>query len=323
MKLSATFIWFLAFTAFIWLAGTTQAQNYVIGFSQSDTAESDWRKAHTESFREAAKANNITLVFHDAGGKTEVQRQQIQKLIDQKVDAIVLAANEVKGWDEILMKAKAAKIPVVLVDRTIDLEKENLNKGLYVAWIGSNFRNEGRLAAAWLAQETGGLCNIVEIQGPVGASAAIERGLGFREVLVLFPGMKIIASKPGNWRTEQGKEVMTEFLKDEGTNIRAVFAQNDNMAYGAVEAIEEFKELGLKPGTDIHIIGVDATHHGFELLMQKKLNCLVECNPLEGPIALRVVMQILSGRNVPPVIYLEESVFTQLNAAAAFPTRKY
>jgi len=321
MKFS--FMWFLVMVVFVLSTKPAPAQNCVIGFSQSDTAESDWRKAHTESFLEAAKANNITLVFKDAGGKTAVQREQVQKLIDQKVNAIVLAANEVKGWDEVLIKAKEAKIPVILVDRTIDLEKENLNKGLYVTWIGSNFRNEGRLAAAWLAQKTGGFCNIVEIQGPVGASAAIERGIGFREVLALFPGMKIIASKPGNWRQEQGKEVMAEFLKDEGTNIRAVFAQNDNMAYGAVEAIEENKELGLQPGKDIHIIGVDATHHGFELLIQKKINCLVECNPLEGPIALQVVMRILNGRNVPPVIYLEESVFTQLNAQDAFPTRKY
>lgn len=316
---------FWCFVLFIFLGGTSsvQARNYVIGFSQSDTAESDWRKANTESFREAAKASNITLVFMDAGGKVEVQREQFLKLVEQKVDAIILAAHEVKGWDDVLIKAKEAKIPVVLEDRTIDLKPENKNKGLYVAWIGSNFRNQGRMAAAWLAQDTGGNCNIVEIQGPEGASAAIERGIGFREVLALFPGMKIIATKSGNWREKQGQEVMKEFLTDEGANIRAVFAQNDNMAYGAVQAIEENKELGLKPGTDIRIIGVDATHHGFELLMQKKLNCLVECNPLEGPITLSVVMQILSGRNVPPVIYMEDAVFTQLNANAVFPTRKY
>ena len=315
--------WCVAIAALFFCAASTQAKTYVVGFSQSDTAESDWRKANTESFRDAAKALDINLVFRDAGGNTDVQRKQVQELIDLKVDAIVLAANDVKGWDEVLLKAKEAKIPVVLADRTIDLLPGNLDKALYVAWIGSNFRYEGRVAAAWLAQETGGICNVVEITGPPDSAPAIERAKGFREVISLFPGMKIIASKAGNWREEQSKAVMKQFLDDEGSNIRAVFAHNDNMAFGAVDAIEENKELGLKPGSDIFVIGVDAVHHGFELLMQKKVNSLVECNPLQGPIVLKVVKEILSGRKVPPIIYMEESVFTQLNAGAAFPSRKY
>jgi len=313
----------LSAAALLFLAAPSFAKNFVIGFSQCDTAESDWRKANTESFSDAAKKFNITLVFRDAAGNTDVQRNQVQEMIDEKVDAIVLAANDVNGWDDVLLRAKAARIPVVLADRTIQLKPENHDKGLYVAWIGSDFRYEGRVAAAWLAEQTGGHCNIVEITGPPDAAPSIERGRGFREIISLFPGMKVIDSKPGYWREEQSKDVMSEFLKDEGANIGAVFAQNDNMAFGAIDAIEENKDLGLKPGSDILVMGVDGTHHGFQLLMQDKINALIECNPLQGPIVLKVVNEILNGRRVPPVIYMQESVFTQLNAATAFPTRRY
>lgn len=311
--------WLLA-AALLLFPTWSEARAYTIGFSQSDTAESDWRKANTASFREAAKQLKINLVFKDAAGKTSVQIRQVQELIDQKVDAIVLAANEVKGWDQVLLRAKKARIPVVLADRTISLAPENQKKGLYVAWIGSDFRYEGRAAAAWLAQATAGSCNIVEIQGPPYAAPSIERGKGFRDLAALFPALKIIGSQSGMWRQEQGREVMSKFLRDEGSNICAVFAHNDNMAFGAVQAIEE---KGLRPGKDILIISVDAVKHGFELLIQKKLNALVECNPLQGKIVLKTVTEILSGRPVPQVTYTKEKVFTVQNAGAAFPSRKY
>ncbi|HEX8341772.1 MAG TPA: ABC transporter substrate-binding protein [Tepidisphaeraceae bacterium] len=318
-----TVSFFAVLTGVVALLSQPLQAAYTVGFSQSDTTESDWRKANTESFKEAAAESKINLLFKDAGGKTDVQRKQVQELIDAKVDAIVLAANDVKGWDEVLLRAKEARIPVVLADRTIELESANQNKGLYVAWVGSDFRYEGRAAAAWLAQETGGNCNIVEIQGPVASAPSIERGKGFREVIALFPGMQIISSKAGNWRADEGKLVMGEFLKSEGTNINAVFAHNDNMAFGVVDAIDENKELGLKPGKDILVVAVDGVRRGFELLVEKKLNCLVECNPLQGRIVMKVVTQVLSGRKVPPVLHMDEKVFTVHNAAAALPTRKY
>ncbi len=305
------------------LCMTAQAKSYTIGFAQSDTAESDWRKANTESFKEAAKELGIQLLFKDAGGKTEVQRRHVDEFIAQRVDAIVLAANEVGGWDEVLLKAKAAKIPVILSDRTLVLKAENANKGLFVTSIGSDFRYEGRAAAAWLAQETAGHCNIVEIQGPPDSSPSIERGKGFREVIALFPSMKIIATQTGMWREDQAREVMRGHLKAEGRNICAVFAHNDNMAFGAVDAIEAAKELGLKPGKDILVIGVDGVRRGFDFLVQKRINALVECNPLLGRFVLKVATDVLNGRNVPSRMFLEDKVFTVHNAAAALPTRKY
>ncbi len=299
------------------------AEAFVIGFAQSDTAESDWRKANSESFQEAARDLGINLVFKDAGGKTDVQRRHVQELIDKKVDAIVLSANEVSGWDSVLLRAKQARIPVILSDRTIVLAPENRNKGLFVTWIGSDFRYEGRAAGAWLAQETAGQCNIVEIQGPADAAPSIERGKGFREVIGLFPGMKIIATAPGMWRTPLAKDVMKSHLQREGANICAVFAHNDNMAIGAVQAIEENKVLGLKPGKDILIIGVNGVRRGFELLVERKINALVECNPMLGKVVLKVVTEVLRGRTYPPALYMEDKVFTVHNAAAAMPSRRY
>lgn len=314
--------WLLAVLSLLWCVAA-QARIYTIGFAQSDTAESDWRKANTESFKDAARELGVQLLFKDAGGKTDVQRRTVQEFIDQKVDAIVLAANEIHGWDEVLLKAKAAKIPVILSDRTLVLKPENQNKGLYVTRIGSDFRYEGRAAAAWLAQETAGHCNIVEIQGPPDSAPSIERGKGFREVMALFPAMKVIATQTAMWRTDKAVDVMRAHLKAEGRNICAVFAHNDNMAFGAVEAIEAAKDLGLKPGKDILIIGVDGVRRGFEHLVDKKINALVECNPLLGKFVLKVTLDVLAGRSVPPVLYLEDKVFTVHNAAAALPTRKY
>jgi ABC-type sugar transport system substrate-binding protein len=314
---------FLFFALLVFSPLCAAAKVVTVGFSQSDTAESDWRRADTQSFQDGAEALRIKLVFKDAGGKTDIQRKQIQELIDQKVDAIVLSANEIHGWDDVLINAKKAKIPVILSDRTIALKPENMSKGLYVAWIGSDFRYEGRVAAAWLAQERAGRCNVVEIQGPPDAAPSIERGKGFREVAGLFPAMKIIASKTGMWRTELGKEVMNQFLKDEGTNICAVFAHNDNMATGALQAIEEHPELGLVPNKNILIIGIDAVKPAFSLLAQEKLSALVECNPILGAAVLKTVQQILAGRNVPPIQFTEEKLFTIHTAKAALPSRKY
>lgn len=325
---SSTFEWpgigaFLVALLALFCCATAQARSYTIGFAQSDTAESDWRKANSESFREAAKELGIQLLFKDAGGKTEVQRRHVEEFIAQRVDAIVLAANEVGGWDAVLLKAKAAKIPVILSDRTLVLKPENQNKGLFVTSIGSDFRYEGRAAAAWLAQETAGRCNIVEIQGPPDSSPSIERGKGFREVIAMFPAMKIIATQTGMWREDQAREVMRAHLKAEGRNICAVFAHNDNMAFGAVEALEAAKDLGLKPGKDVLIIGVDGVRRGFQFLIDKRINALVECNPLLGKFVLKVAVDVLNGRNVPARMYLEDKVFTVHNAAAALPTRKY
>lgn len=300
-----------------------QARPYTIGFAQSDTAESDWRQANTESFREAAKELGVDLVFRDAGGKAAVQRRQVQELIDLKVDAIVLAAHEVRGWDGVLLQARQARIPVLLADRSIVLQRENQGKGLYVTWIGSDFRYQGRAAAAWLAQETAGHCNIIEIGGPPDAAPSIERGRGFRDVIGLFPGMQIVASSPGMWRTQQAKAVMKAHLQNAPDALCAVFAHNDNMAIGAAQAIEDARELGLRPGKDVLIIGVDAVRRGMEMLVEKKINALVECNPLLGKTVLQAALDVLRGRSFPGTLYVDERVFTVHNAAAVLPLRRY
>jgi galactofuranose transport system substrate-binding protein len=135
--------------------------------------------------------------------------------------------------------------------------------------------------------------------------------------------MKLIASERGNWRTDQARRLMMGLLQAEGANICAVFAHNDNMAIGVVQAIEDSKQLGLTPGKDILIVGVDGLKRGFEHLVAKKINALVECNPLLGKIVLKVALEVLGGRSFPPVMFMEDKVFTVGNALQALPSRKY
>jgi ABC-type sugar transport system substrate-binding protein len=210
-----------------------QGEGLTIGFSQIGS-ESAWRTAFTDEVKAEAEARGINLLFSDAQQEQENQIAAMEAWIAQgDVDAIILAPVVVSGWDVVLQEAKDAGIPVVIVDRNVDADPS-----LYVTRVSSDFVHEGRLAAAWLVQATSGNCNIVELYGTVGSAAAEDRATGFRDVLALFPNMKIIRSETGNFVRAEGKAVMQSFLSAEDpANICAVFAHNDDMAIGAIEAI--------------------------------------------------------------------------------------
>ena len=290
----------------------------VLGFSQIG-AESEWRTANTESIKQAAKDAGIELKFSDAQQKQENQIKAIRSFIAQKVDVIGLSPVVETGWDTVLQEAKAAHIPVILTDRAVDSK----DKSLYVTFMGSDFTEEGRKAANWLENfEKGkqGPINIVELQGTVGAAPAIDRKKGFEEVISKDSRMKIIRSQTGDFTRAKGKEVMEAFLKAEGKNINVLYAHNDDMAIGAIQAIEE---AGLKPGKDITIISIDGVKGAFEAMMAGKLNVTVECSPLLGPQLMAAVKDVVAGKPVPPRILTKEGIFPQEVAAAEFPKRKY
>lgn len=297
------------------MSNSVFAKKLTIGFAQTG-AESDWRTAETISIKTEAKKRGYNLKFADAQGKQENQIKAIRSFIAQGVDGIILAPLVVSGWDRVLKEAKRARIPVVLVDRGIEVK----DKSLYVTQISSDFILEGRLAASWLAAETSGIANIVELQGATGADPAILRKKGFAQVVDLFPKMNVIKSQTGEWSTTKGKEVMEAFLKAEGRKIDAVYAHNDNMAIGAIMAIEEY---GLRPHKDIKVIGIDAVKAGFELLAEEKMSALVECNPLLGPLAFDAVEKAIRGESMPKWIVQVDQVFTQVGAREILPTRKY
>jgi ABC-type sugar transport system substrate-binding protein len=287
----------------------------VIGFSQIG-AESAWRSAETDSIRSEATKRGVDLRFSDAQQKQENQIKALRAFVAQRVDAIIMAPVVENGWEPVLREVRRAKIPVVLVDRGIKVSDENL----YGTLIASDFVEEGRRAGEWLGQKLGGQGNIVELQGTPGAAPAIDRKKGFEQGISKFPGLKIVKSQSGDFTRAKGKEVMEAFLKSEGKNIKAVYAHNDDMALGAIQAIEEG---GLKPGTDIIVVSIDGVRGAFEAMVAGKLNCTVECNPLLGPAAFDAAEALIKGKTLPKKTIVKDEVFDQSKAKEALPTRKY
>jgi ABC-type sugar transport system substrate-binding protein len=298
----------LAFTA-------EKKKTLKIGFAQTG-AESDWRTANSESMISEAKKRGIDLKFSDGQGKQENQIRAVRSFINQGVDAIVLAPIVETGWEPVLREAKRAKIPVLLTDRSI----QSSDDSLYVCFIGSDFYEEGRMAADWLAKRSGGKGGIVELQGTPGSAPANERRKAFADGIKKYPNLKIIDSQSGNFELTGGKQVMEAFLKKHGKAIDVVYAHNDFMALGAIQAIEQ---AGLKPGKDITIISIDAMRAAVQAVADGKLNCTIECNPLFGPIVYDTVAKILAGEKVPKRMINKDELIDATNAAKLLPTRKY
>jgi len=295
------------------------AKPIVMGFSQVG-AESEWRTAMTNSVKAAAKAQNITLKFADAQQRQENQVKAIRSFIAQRVDVIVVAPVVESGWETVLREAKAAGIPVILADRAVDVKDSTL----YTTFIGSDFVEEGRKAGRWLIERAkkspGKQFNIVELQGTVGSAPAIDRKAGFEEAIKGAANLKITRSQTGDFTRSKGKEVMEAFLKAQGKSINVLYAHNDDMAIGAIQAIEE---AGLKPGTDILVISVDAVKGAFQAMVAGKLNVTVECNPLLGPQLMQAAQDIVAKKPVPKRITTIEGVFPAEVAARELPNRKY
>lgn len=293
--------------------GKTYA-DLVVGYAQLG-AESEWRVANTISIKETAEQLGVELRFVEAQQKQENQILAIRKFIIQRVDIIGLSPIVETGWEEVFREAKAAGIPIILVDRRAAVPED-----LYVTYLGSDFLEEGRNAARVMADLTGGKANIVELVGTVGSAPANDRYTGFREILREHPGMVIIDSESGDFTRARGREVMAAFLKKHGDTITAVYAHNDDMALGAIQAIEEY---GLKPGVDIKIVSVDAARGAFEAMIAGKINATVECNPLLGPQFFELALKVVNGQEVPKWVPSIETIFFPDNAAEILPTRKY
>ena len=291
------------------------AKPLTVGFAQTG-AESAWRTANTESLKSEAEKRGITLKFSDGQGKQENQIRAVRSFIAQRVDAILIAPIVETGWEPVLREAKRAKIPVILMDRTVKVSDDSL----FVAFVGSDFAEEGRMAADWLAKHTNGKGRILELQGTPGSAPANERRRAFAEAIEKYPELKIIDSQSGDFRRSGGKEVMEAFLKKHGRNFEIVYAHNDDMALGAVQAIEE---AGLKPGTDVTIVSIDAIKEAIQAVIDGKINCTVECNPLFGPKVYDLVAKIVAGEKVPRVQYNKDELFDITNAAKAIGSRQY
>ena len=308
-------------------SGAKGDKQITMGFSQIG-AESEWRTANTESIKQAAKDAGVNLQFSDAQQKQENQIKAIRSFIAQGVDIIAFVPIVETGWDTVLKEAKDAKIPVIVVDRDVKVSDDSL----YVAKIGTDSVAEGKKVFQWIDEymaknnkkpRSGDTVNIVELEGTVGSSVAIRRQEGFKDAMAASQNAgkyNLLASQTGEFTRQKGQEVMESFLKSDRDKIDILFAQNDDMALGAIQAIEA---AGLKPGKDITIISIDGVKGIFQAMIEGKSNCTVECNPLQGPLLMETAKKILNGEKVEKLVYVDEGIFPADVAEKTLPERKY
>jgi simple sugar transport system substrate-binding protein len=297
--------------------GPKPIDELVVGFAQVG-AESGWRTANTKDIQASFEDAGIELKFSDAQQKQENQIKAIRSYIQQGVDYIAFSPVVETGWDAVLNEAKAAGIPVVLTDRAVDSK----DTSLYVSFLGSDFIEEGKKAGLWVLDEykdTTEPVNIVQLEGTTGAAPAIDRAEGFADVIRQNPNLKVVESQTGDFTRAGGKQVMEAMLKS-NPDIDLVYAHNDDMGLGAIEAIEA---AGLVPGEDIKIVTVDAVHDGMQALADGKINFIVECSPLLGSQLVDIIKTLNEGGTVEPRIITEETTFNQEQAIEALPDRQY
>ena len=296
----------LAAAVLLGACGRKDAGAYVVGFSQMES-DNPWRIAETQSLKDEAAKRGISLVVTDAQGQTAKQVSDVEDLIARRVNLILLAPREFEGLAPALQAAKAANIPVILVDRAA-AGKPGED---YVTLLASNFVEQGRRAAEWLATATNGQAKIVELSGTPGSSVAADRAKGFREGIAKHPGMQIVASQTGNFSRAQGDRVMQNIAQSLGKQITAVYAHNDEMALGAIQAL---KAAGRKPGTDVTVVSVDGQRAALEAIDRGEMGATVESNPRFGPLAFDTIEKLRKGEQIPPQIVLEDRLFDKTNA---------
>ncbi len=296
----------------------------IVGFSQIG-AESAWRTCNTRSVQDAAAEKGVQLVYDNAEQKQENQIKAIRSFIAYQVDVIVFVPIVTGGWDNVLQEARDAGIPVLVTDRKIDVADQSL----YAGFIGTDSLKEGRNAGQFvldkfenerkLFDQTQEPINIVELFGTEGSSVALGRAEGFREVLKEHPEFRILYSKSGDFLRSKGYELAVEFL-DMYEDIDVIFSHNDGMTLGAIEAMEE---KGLRPGTDIVIVTIDAQQAAIDALREGKVNCVIECNPKTGPEIIKLAERLAAGESIPRVQYVHEEVFYETDDLSLIEPRGY
>lgn len=285
-------------------------QQITIGFSQVG-AESDWRTANSTSMKETfSEANGYKLIFDDAQQKQENQIAAIRNFIQQDVDYIVLAPVTETGWDTVLQEAKQANIPVIIVDRMVDVSDDSL----YTAWVGSNFELEGKKAAAWLDEylkakkKDSEEINIVDIQGTIGASAQIGRTKGLEAAVNEHSNWTLLAKESGEFTQAKGQEVMESMIKQYGKKINVVYCENDNEAFGAIDALKT-AGFNVGPDGDVLVMSFDSTKAGLTDVMDGKIILDTECNPLHGPRVKEIIDKLEAKETVEKQQYVDEEIF--------------
>jgi len=317
---------FLCLPFFSCIQKKTETKDIIVGFSQIG-AESAWRNCNTRSVQDAAAEAGIQLLFFNAEQKQENQIKAIRSFIAYQVDVIAFVPIVSDGWENVLEEARVAGIPVLICDREIKIDED-----LYAGYLGTNMLQEGRSAAEFLLKKfidpnTGKLppdrksVKIVEMQGTEGSSPAIYRAQGFRDVLADYPEFKIIYSESGDFLRSRGYELMCDIMDNpELQDIDVIYSHNDSMTLGALDAM---KERGIKPGKDIVIISIDAEQAAIDALKRGEINCVVECNPKQGPDIMRLAGSLARKESIPRIIFMNEEVFTEWDDLSNIAPRGY
>jgi simple sugar transport system substrate-binding protein len=296
-----------------------ETSGIILGYSQIG-AESAWRGCNSRSVQEAAAEAGIQLFFFNAEQKQENQIKALRSFIAYQVDVIAFVPIVQSGWENVLEEAREAGIPVLVCDREISLNDETL----YAGYLGTNMLQQGRRAAEYLLKKFSDVkpkdaVRIVELRGTEGSSPEIYRARGFREVLEGHTEFRIIYSASGDFLRSKGYELMCGIL-EKIKNIDVIFSHNDSMTLGALDAM---KERDIQPGKDIIIVTIDAEQAAIDALKRGEVNCVVECNPKQGPDIMRLASKLANGENIPRVIYMNEVVFTEGDDLSDIPPRGY
>ncbi len=284
---------------------------YKVGFAQTES-NNPWRIAETKSMQDVAKKCNWDLVYTDAAGSAAKQVADVESMIAQKVDLIVLAPREEKPLLPAVFKAKKAGIPVILVDRNVDQKNAKAGED-YVTFIGSDFIDQGRRAGEWLVKATGGKGTIIELEGTTGSSPANDRKKGFDDVIAKNPGMKIVASQSGDFARDKGRQVMQTLLQAH-PDVTAVYAHNDEMAVGAISALEA---AGKKPGKDVMVVSIDGTADALSAIAEGKMGATIQSSPFFGPVTCKTAQDYAAGTKIPAWVKVEDKFYDKSNAAAS------
>jgi ABC-type sugar transport system substrate-binding protein len=286
---------------------------YKVGFAQTES-NNPWRLAQTASMQGEAQTRGWQLVYTDAAGSAAKQVSDVNSMIAQGVDLIFLAPREEIPLVPAIMAAKNAGIPVILLDRNVDQSLAKPGED-YVTFIGSDFIEEGRRIGEWLVKNANGKTNIIQLEGTTGSSPANDRKKGFEDVIAQHPEFKILASQTGDFARDLGRQV-AETLLQAHPEANVIYAHNDEMAIGAISAVEA---AGKEPGTDVMILSIDGGKEAVQAIIDGKIAAVVECNPRFGPKAFDTAVAYANGETIPPKIINPDQFYDPSNAAELLP----
>jgi len=290
-----------------------QKDTYKVGFAQVES-NNPWRLAETQSMKEEAAKLGYQLVYTDAAGSAAKQVADVNSMIAQGVEMIFLAPREEKPLIPAVMAAKKAGIPVILLDRNVDQSLAKAGED-YVTFIGSDFVEEGRRMAEWLIKNANGKTKIIELEGTTGSSPANDRKKGFDETINAAGGFEILASQTGDFARDKGRQV-TEALLQAHPDANVIYAHNDEMAMGAIAALEA---AGKVPGKDVLVLSIDGGKEAVQAVVDGKIAAVVECNPRFGPKAFETMHRYAKGEQIEPYIKNEDKFYDPSNAKEELP----